>query len=35
MIATNPWVLLDVGLWLTFVVWAIALDMCARAPEGN
>ena len=25
---TNPMDVLDAGLWLVFVVWAIALDLC-------
>jgi hypothetical protein len=24
----DPWELLDAGLWLIFVVWAIALNLC-------
>jgi len=27
---TNPMDVLNAGLWLVFVVWAIALDLCRR-----
>jgi hypothetical protein len=33
--STNPWVLLDLGLWFTFVVWAFALNMCMEDSEDD
>jgi hypothetical protein len=29
---TTPWGLLDAGLWLIFVAWAVAIHLCRDEP---
>jgi len=31
----DPWELLDAWLWLMFVVWAIALNLCRDSEVGS
>jgi hypothetical protein len=31
----RPWELLDAGLWLVFLVWSIALNLCRDHEVGS